>query len=145
MKAESLYLQSLKDGVIESHAALVRDRTSARLIRFRAETIARTETIRAANMGQQLVWDEALDSNLLPETAEKVWMATGDDRTCPICAVLDGQTIGIRGDFAITRRATSFTRDGDTFRVGNTAALKTPTTSRTPPAHPRCRCTIVIR
>ena len=144
-QVESLFLQSIKDGVTESHAARIMERNSAKMIRFRAETIARTETIRAANMGQQLVWDEALDSGLLPATTEKVWMATGDDRTCPICAVLDGHQIGVRGDFAITERATSFTRDGDTFRVGNTAALKTPTTSRTPPAHPRCRCTIVIR
>lgn len=143
-QVESLFLQSIRDGVTESHALRIAERNSNRLIRFRAETIARTETIRAANMGQQLVWDEAVDSNLLPETAKKVWMATGDDRTCPICAVLDGKTIGIRDDFAVTTRATSFTRQGDTFRVGDTAALKRPSTTRTPPAHPRCRCTIII-
>ncbi len=143
-QVESLFLQSIRDGVTESHALRIAEQNSARLIRFRAETIARTETIRAANMGQQLVWDEAVDSNLLPETAKKVWMATGDDRTCPICAVLDGKTIGIRDDFAVTDRATSFTRSGATFRVAGTAALKTPQASRTPPAHPRCRCTIII-
>lgn len=142
---ESLFLQSIKDGVTEDLAARIAERNSARLIRFRAETIARTETIRAANMGQQLVWDEAIDSNLLPDTAEKVWLATGDDRTCPICAVLDGKVIGVRDDFAVTERATSFTRDGATFRVGDTAALKHPTTTRTPPAHPRCRCSIVLK
>ncbi len=142
---ENLFLSSIRDGVLESHAVSIAERNSARLIRFRAETIARTETLRAANMGQQLVWDEALDTNLLPETAEKVWLATGDDRTCPICAVMDGKIIGIRDDFSVTSRATSFTRTGATFRVAGTAALKTPLATRTPPAHPRCRCTITIK
>ncbi len=144
-QVESLFLQSIRDGVTESHALRIAERNSARLIRFRAETIARTETIRAANMGQQLVWDEALDSNLLPTTAEKVWVATGDDRTCPICAVMDGKVVGIRDDYSVTTRATSFTRSGATFRVSGTAALKTPVATRTPPAHPRCRCTIIIK
>ncbi len=117
---------------------------SRRLLRWRAETIARTETIRAANMGQQVVWDAALDGGLLEPGTAKEWLATGDDKTCPICAVLDGQTVEVNGDFGVTRQATRFTRDGAKFTVTETRAMRNPTTTRTPPAHPRCRCSIVL-
>lgn len=117
---------------------------SRRLLRWRAETIARTETIRAANMGQQLVWDTALDEGLLEPGTAKVWLATGDDRTCPICAVLDGQVVEVRDEFVVNRQAVRFTRQGATFTVTETRAMRTPTTTRTPPAHPRCRCSLVL-
>ncbi len=142
---ENLFLSSIRDGVTESHALRIAERNAARLLQLRAETIARTETIRAANMGQQLTWDEAVDEGLIEPTAQKVWMATGDDRTCPICAVLDGKVIGIGGDFAVTEQAISFTRDGDTFTVTETRAMRRPSTTRTPPAHPSCRCAIVLQ
>ena len=125
-------------------ALKVAGRKADKLLRWRAETIARTETIRAANMGQQLVWDQALDDGLLLIGAKKVWMATGDDRTCQICAVLDGETIEVSGEFKVVERAIAFIRRGDMFTVQTTTPLPRPTTTRTPPAHPRCRCTIII-
>lgn len=117
---------------------------SRRLLRWRAETIARTETIRAANMGQQLVWDTALDEGLLEAGTTKAWLATGDNRTCPICAVLDGQIVDVQAEWGITEQATRFTRRGATFTVRDTKPLPNPTATRTPPAHPRCRCTLIL-
>jgi hypothetical protein len=134
----------LDDPAQLAQALKVSGRKAAKLLRWRAETIARTETIRAANQGQQLVWDEAVDEGLLPTGTKKVWLATGDNRTCRICAVLDGQVVAIGGEFSINVQATSFTRQGDNFTVAGTKPLPHPTTDRTPPAHPRCRCSIIL-
>ncbi len=72
----------LTDPAGEAQALKAASRKADKLLRWRAETIARTNTLTAANMGQQVVWDEALDSGLLLEGTKKVWVATGDNRTC---------------------------------------------------------------
>ena len=58
----------------------------------RAMTIARTETIKSANLGQQNLWRQAADQGLINrDKAQRRWIATSDDRVCPICAPMDGQ------------------------------------------------------
>ncbi len=85
----------------------------------RAETIARTETMRASNEGQQQAWNQAVDAGVLTGAEQKVWIVTPDDRLCPICEGMEDVTILMDEDFDV---------DGE--RVS------------TPPGHPRCRCTI---
>ncbi len=138
---DRFYTGLLGDGTRQARAGELADRMSARLLRRRAENIARTETIRAANMGTQLSWQTAMDSGLLPQSTQKVWIATQDSRTCPICAVLDGQVIAVAETFDVQERATSFTRDGGNFRVAEKVPLTNPSAELTPPAHPSCRCT----
>ena len=133
---------AIDSGLNRTRAQAQAKRMAARLLKRRAENIARTETIRAANMGTQLGWDAAQDAGLLPRGTLKVWIATSDSRTCPICAVLDGNTVDSRGSFDVSREATSFTIDGDEIRVTATRPMKRPSTTRTPPSHPSCRCTI---
>ena len=120
------------------NARSMADRMADRLLRRRAENIARTETMLAANRGQQAAWDAAADQGLIDRGARKVWIATGDRRTCPICRVLDGQTVGFADNFAITEQATGFTDSGE---IAGTRALARPSSERTPPAHASCRCT----
>jgi SPP1 gp7 family putative phage head morphogenesis protein len=84
----------------------------------RAETIARTETMRASNQGQLEAWEQAKQAGLLVGNEQVEWITTPDDRLCPICEPLDGQTTALGSTFEV---------DGD--RIS------------TPPAHPRCRCT----
>jgi hypothetical protein len=138
---DGMVAAGLKQSVIESRTA----RMSRRLLRRRAENIARTETIRAANMGVQLSWRSAMDRGHLPQGTQKVWIASGDDRTCPICAVLHGEVIDIVEPFSVQEQATSFTRDGQDFVVAEKAPLKNPSITETPPAHPSCRCTVGIQ
>ncbi len=76
----------------------------------RINTIARTETMRASNYGRIRTWEKS-------GVKYKEWLTAFDDRTCPICADLDGE-----------RR-----RLEDLFSVG----------VYMPPAHPNCRCTAV--
>jgi hypothetical protein len=80
----------------------------------RAELIARTESMRAANEGQREAWDQAVEAGLLPDDARKVWIAAGDP--CPECEVLDGEEVDLGEDYP-----------GD----GGDG----------PPLHPNCRCT----
>lgn len=90
-----------------------------RVIRRRAETIARTETIDAANQGQLLHWDDMISQGYLdPTTIKKRWSTTPDDRLCPICSDLNGETVDING----------------TFSWGGLR----------PTRHPKCRCSISL-
>jgi hypothetical protein len=59
---------------------------SASLINARAMTIARTESIRAANFGLTESWGQARDQGGLPATTRQFWIVTEDDRLCPICS-----------------------------------------------------------
>lgn len=57
-----------------------------RFINMRAETIARTETIRASNAAQTLAWRQAVTNGLLDGTVlRRHWLVTPDDRLCPYC------------------------------------------------------------
>ena len=90
---------------------------SERLLDDRAEMIARTETMSAANAGTAEMWDQAVEEGLLTGNEYKQWIATDDEKTCPECGELDGETVPLDEDFSI----------GDD-----------------PPAHPNCRCTMGI-
>ncbi len=137
------FLQGAIDsGLTRARARDQADRMVRRLLRRRAENIARTETIRASNLGTQFAWDAAQDAGLLPQGTQKVWIATEDSRTCPICAVLDGNTVDMRGNFDVSVEATAFTIEGQEIVVTATRPMKRPSTTRTPPAHPSCRCTL---
>lgn len=141
--ADNFFRGLIESGVDEDVALRRFARKQAQLLRRRAGRIARTETIRAANRGQVAAWDAAADAGLLDRaTLRVVWIATEDSRTCPICAVLDGQTVGFEESFSINEQATGFTRDGDDFKVSGTKPLKNPTAERTPPAHVLCRCSL---
>ena len=141
---ERLATSSIEAGLSQSHIDKLVARKTKKLKRYRANMIARTEAIKAANMGQQLVWQTAIDEGLLPAGTKKVWSATGDSRTCPICAVMDGQVVEVQGEFKVDRQATGFTRSGSDFRVAGTRPLKRSASPKTPPAHPMCRCSLVL-
>jgi hypothetical protein len=85
----------------------------------RAEVIARTETMTAANAGQQEAWEQAVADGLLTGQENRVWIVTPDDRLCPICAPMEDVEAGMNEEFNV---------DGDQVSE--------------PPAHPRCRCTL---
>ena len=85
----------------------------------RAELIARTETMTAANAGQQEAWDQAVEDGFLTGEEKQEWITTPDDKLCPICTDMDGEQVGLDEQFDV---------DGDLIDA--------------PPAHPNCRCTI---
>jgi len=97
------------------------DRYYQRYLTYRAQTIARTESIRASCAGQQELWRQAQQQQLLdPERTRRKWIITPDDRLCEYCKAIRAlNPDGVRLDEEFV------TEDGSVDQ---------------PPAHPRCRC-----
>lgn len=87
----------------------------------RAELIARTESMRAANEGQQMLWEQAQSEGLLGPNAKQEWIVGDDEKLCPICQDMDGEQVDLDEDFNV---------DGEDIDG--------------PPAHPNCRCTVAL-
>ena len=95
-----------------------------RMIRRRGRSIARTEVLRASNMGQQLLWEAAVDAGeWRAQDVRRVFIVTPDDRLCPICAPLDGMLVGLADEFVSPTNGAS---------------------ALVPPLHPSCRCAVGI-
>lgn len=90
------------------------DAYAAAQLRYRSQTIARTELMTASNVGQRGLWNAAKANGLLDsESFERKWILTDDDRLCDDCEPYDDVTVSFDDEFD----------DGD------------------PPLHPNCRCT----
>jgi SPP1 gp7 family putative phage head morphogenesis protein len=74
-------------------------RYSERYLKYRAEAIARTESVRASNKGQRESWRQAVKQGLLSRDQKREWEISGDDRTCPECEALDGRVVGLDEEF----------------------------------------------
>jgi HK97 family phage portal protein len=90
--------------------------------KYRAEMVARTETIRASNYGAK----EAYRSNGITKLE---WLSAGDG--CEDCLEKNGKVVGIEGNFANL---------GDELPSGATVTYED---VGAPPLHPHCRCTII--
>lgn len=101
------------------------ERYAENSLKARAENIARTETLRAANAAQHVAWGNAVDAGLLDaQTLRVKWLVTPDDRLCIYCAevpILNPNGVLL----------------GQMFK---TALGDVPY----PPLHPQCRCTTFI-
>lgn len=141
-----------------------------RLLAWRAETIARTEAMRAAHGGLVEGWRANIDAGFLPETALMKWVVTEDDRTCSRCAPMEYHPpVPVIGGMFTAREkgfpdgvpeygtslAAQRARKGgikpgtkrdewrDTHLDGFTVPM-TPIRVPFPPLHPRCRCSLAI-
>ena len=108
------YQKMVEEGVTRTAARARAEKHTQKLIRSRAQTIARTETMRASNEGQAQLWQQAREMGLLTGRERKVWQVADP---CPICAPLDGESVGMDEEFSV---------------------------GQDPPLHPRCRCTISL-
>lgn len=96
-------------------------RRRAELLAHRANVIARTEALTAANQGQMESWRQALEAGYIDPDQRREWLVTPDERLCAICAPVPG-----RGPVLLT----------EAFILGDGSTLMAP------PAHPQCRCTM---
>jgi hypothetical protein len=102
------------------------ERYSAKLLRSRAKTIARTEIIQAQVAGQRALWEEAAREGLFDrQTAKRVWDTHDDERTCALCEAMDGQEIPYNGVYTQPE-------------LGNVNIFGEVLNG--PPLHPNCRC-----
>ena len=112
----------IKAGVKEAKAVERAQKASQayadRLRTARAKTIARTEIQIAQNEGRMEGYRQADEAGYIDPASMKMWITAPDERTCDICAPLDGQVVPWNGLFSI--------------------GLEKPI------VHPNCRCTFVI-
>jgi hypothetical protein len=115
---DSTLRRALDEDIILSPAQIEKmsQRYAERYLKFRSETIARTETKRASVRGQQELWQQAIDQGVLPPDVQRRWI-TNDP--CAICAPLGGKLAGMN----------------DAFPGGYMAP---------PDPHPNCTCDVVL-
>jgi Phage Mu protein F like protein len=110
----------------ESNVGVKTQMYADKLLRQRALAIARSETIAAANGGQQAAWRAAADQGFLDKDVEQCWITAQDERTCEICKPMPGMKENLH------------VRLGGSFVTGDGRnVLK-------PPAHVACRCTVAL-
>lgn len=94
--------------------------------KYRAETIARTESMRAVNMGTQEAWRQAVqDGKVVEDLIRRTWKVAHDERLCPVCEPIPDMNLG-----GVKLAQPFATPKGPTFL---------------PPMHPDCRCHVFIR
>ena len=93
-----------------------------KLIKRRAETIARTEMMAARNQGTVNAWRMAQAQGVAPMTAQKEWVL--GPNACPIC-----EAIVAEGPVEVNQSFNS-PMNGMTYD--------------SPPAHPNCRCSMAL-
>lgn len=109
------------------------DSFADRQLRYRANVIARTETMLAANQGLNEGWEQAADKGFFERKDAKVqWVTTPDDRLCPTCENMDGELRDADGMWSVK----IMNSKGITIDVIET---DNPTDS-----HPQCRCTSIL-
>ena len=84
-------------GTKAQQANKMADKYARRLLKYRAEMIARTEVSRAMSLGQTETWNQARDNDLIPPDTLRVWITTPDERLCSICGPMDGETATLDG------------------------------------------------
>lgn len=70
-------------------------------LNLRARTIARTETMRAANEGARELWRQAIDRRQLPSDVRRVWITARDDAVRDAHVVMEGVTVGVDEPFDV--------------------------------------------
>lgn len=136
---QSLAVLNLRKGLLSGGSDLAfadrqAARFSARLLKDRALNVARTETMRAANRGQDLAWSDMRDAGILPPDVRRRWLTTPDDRLCPRCAPLNGKIVELGQLFRETER-------------GVLPSQRVPVAGvvvERPPLHPKCRCVLTL-
>lgn len=101
-KALNSYEQRLRDaGVNRKERKRLIQKEYQRKLEYRANLIARTESINSASQGQLIHWlDVAKQGYIDINIAMKEWIVTPDDRLCKICAPLQGERVKIYEPFS---------------------------------------------
>lgn len=94
--------------------------------KYRAETIARTESMRALNIGVQEGWRQAVqDGKIVEALVRRTWKVASDERLCEVCSPvpkLNPKGVGLGQPFTTPKGPVML-----------------------PPLHPSCRCHVFIR
>lgn len=113
---DSVFERAVEDGKslpVETVDRLV-DRYRANALRFRGETIARTETLSAMHRSEWLSIQQSIEKGDLSEAeVTKEWDSTGDDRVRPSHRALNGLTVGFNEPFVSPLTGARMMHPGD--------------------------------
>lgn len=110
------------------------DRYRSRMLRFRSETIARTEALRAVHSGSQEMYQQAIDEGrLTPSEVVQTWVTAHDERVRGTHSYMNGQTSPAGAD------APGFT-SGSGYRLRFPGDPMAPASETV-----RCRCALTTR
>ena len=126
---ESEFARQVASGASDLAAFAAADAYAAELHTYRTEVIARTEVIRSLNAGQELLWSQGVASGeIRADRMERIWITTEDERTCPMCGAMDGETTDIGAPWMEPGAgAPLLDMDGNSCYTPNMV-------------HPNCRC-----
>lgn len=106
------------------------DRYRQRFIKFRAETVARTESVRVTSMARDNALRQVLEQGNISDTrVERVWLPVNDQRTRDHHASMRNQTVGLNQEF-VDGQGSRLRFPGDPNAPVNTTA--------------NCRCVLQI-
>ena len=135
VKGYSEYAQAKIEEVLAGSEALsaseIKTKLSEVMPRAKAELIARNETVYAIKSGR-LEQDEKL-AEKYGLKVNLVWRTSHDNKVCPVCAAMDGETVSLGDAFADTIK----TADGEVVGWEHNSWNDN---GRIPDAHPNCRC-----
>ena len=122
-RALANYRQGLQAGGMNgAQVEKLSDKYEDKLLTFRTNMIAQTETRLATNQGQLTVWQEGVRQGYIDKgTAKKEWVVDGDP--CETCEPMDGVRVGIDEPWQLE------------YPNGDTKFVYIPTE-----AHPFCMC-----
>ena len=120
-QAVNNYYRKLRaDGMTEAQAQQLAAKYHSKLLKYRSETIALTESFTATNTAwSNSIRESVRDGTLSQQEYELYWLTAPDERRCEIC----GGLAGVTGDL----NAQQFDGYGK------------------PPIHPRCRCQMIVQ
>jgi hypothetical protein len=116
-----------KQPLAASKIEMMVQRYYEKYVKYRSQTIARTESLRSTNLGVQSAWEQAIADNVVQaDVTRRIWSVARDERLCEWCAPIPGMNPkrGVKMDQPFN------TPKGPQFL---------------PPMHPNCRCTVFIR
>jgi len=93
-------------------------RAATKMLKQRAESIARTETMTALNRGRYETRLQLIADGILPKNQTHTWRTATDERVCPQCGPLNSESVVV----------------GKQFTGGVVA----------PPIHIQCRCVVTL-
>lgn len=82
-----------RGNLTEAQITKMTDAYRRRMIAFNAETNARTATLDALKLGQELSWRDAIDKGFVPDNLMKQWKGVMDDREREEHIAMEGETV----------------------------------------------------
>lgn len=103
---------SLRDA--EALADQASNRYYQQVLRYRSETIARTEILKASHEGRREAWQQGIEGGWIDPSWQQEWIASSD--ACEICLPFNGTRVAVNARFPAGE----------------------------PPLHPNCRCDVML-